>query len=82
MWQGCHLLSLWQIRSKGSFIAQTGNAHLQASKLSKKLLGQSVVYTERLLAPKAAATGKLTILKSLAKPDPKDKKKNKGKGRM
>jgi hypothetical protein len=36
-------------------------------KLNKKLVGQSIIQTEQLLAPKAAATGKLSILKSLVK---------------
>ena len=36
-------------------------------KITKKLVGQSIAQTEQLLAPKAAATGKLTILKSMVK---------------
>jgi hypothetical protein len=38
---------------------------MKNNKLTKKLLARTIEQTEKLLAPKAASTGKLTILKGL-----------------
>lgn len=48
-------------------IAPKSKSKMTSFKLNKKLVGQSIAQTEQLLAPKAAATGKLTILKSIVK---------------
>jgi hypothetical protein len=48
-------------------IAPKKKSKMTSFKLNKKLVGQSIIQTEQLLAPKAAATGKLTILKALVK---------------
>ena len=42
-------------------------------------MAKTITQTEQLLAPKAAATGKLTILKSLSKPADQSKDKQKSK---
>ncbi|KNE68422.1 hypothetical protein AMAG_19802 [Allomyces macrogynus ATCC 38327] len=49
--------------------------------LQKKLKGQTIADIERIMATRAAAVGKLTIMKSVAEPktNPKDKKERKGK---
>ncbi|KAI9190283.1 hypothetical protein H9P43_001716 [Blastocladiella emersonii ATCC 22665] len=48
------------------------------SKLQKKLKAQSVNDIERLMATRAAATGKLNMMKKLADPSALNKKNKKG----
>ncbi len=54
------------ITKKGAkMIAPKKKSKIHATQLTKKLLGKCIMNTEQQLAPKAASTGKLTILKPL-----------------
>ena len=60
-----------QIKNKGitkkgaKIIAPKHKSKITSNQITKKLLGKCIANTEQQLAPKAAATGKLTILKPL-----------------
>ncbi|KAI9093034.1 hypothetical protein DFS34DRAFT_631369 [Phlyctochytrium arcticum] len=60
------LAALGPKKREGKFIAPKAKSLITQKNLQKKLSARSIVQTESLMAARAGATGKLTIMKSLA----------------
>ncbi|TPX71538.1 hypothetical protein SpCBS45565_g01001 [Spizellomyces sp. 'palustris'] len=58
--------SLGPKRREGKYIAPKSKTLITQKNLQKKLAAKAIVQTEQLMAARAGATGKLTIMKSVA----------------